>query len=189
MSLLHHLSTEELGRLFPITISEANPQWPAIYAAEKEVIETALPAEAIFRIRHIGSTAVPQLKAKPTIDILLEIQPTYPPRNLSEKMENMGYQTIKHPENPPPHLLLVKGYTPKGFRGQPVHVHVRYEGDWDEIHFRNYLRTHPEIADKYARLKEKLAIKHQYNREEYTYQKTAFVQKYTQIAKSRKAEC
>lgn len=71
---LNEMSNEELWLLFPIILSPHNPEWPRRYETEKELLIKTIGAENIVRINHIGSTAVPGLTAKPTIDILLEIQ-------------------------------------------------------------------------------------------------------------------
>ena len=68
---LNELSLSELGALFPIALSAYDPAWQARYAAEAALITEALGAGTVDRISHIGSTAVPGLLAKPTIDILL----------------------------------------------------------------------------------------------------------------------
>ena len=70
---LSKLSTEELGKLFPIIVSKYNADWPVIYQLEKEKILKIIPKKELLRINHIGSTAIPGIKPKPTIDILLEV--------------------------------------------------------------------------------------------------------------------
>jgi len=70
---LHKLTSKELGRLFPIVISEPNQQWPDLFVEEKNRIIALLGAQTAIRIEHIGSTAVPGLAAKPTIDMLVEV--------------------------------------------------------------------------------------------------------------------
>ncbi|MEI2986895.1 MAG: GrpB family protein [Alistipes inops] len=53
--------------------------WPEAYRSESFRLREAVGSD-IVRISHIGSTAVLGLTAKPTIDILLEIEPdTYLP--------------------------------------------------------------------------------------------------------------
>ena len=42
--------------------------------------------------------------------------------------------------------------------------------------FRDYLRTHPDAARDYQRLKRKLAAKHRADREAYTDAKAAFIE-------------
>ena len=100
-----------------------------------------------MKIDHVGSTAIPGLKAKPTIDILLQISEQIEIQKLKDTFKSLGYLINDHPENPAPHLTFVKGYTAQGFKGQAYHVHIRYIGDWDEVRFRDYLIKNKEIAD------------------------------------------
>jgi GrpB-like predicted nucleotidyltransferase (UPF0157 family) len=44
-----------------------------IYQAERKKIFDSISESEIIRINHIGSTAIPNLKAKPTIDILVQV--------------------------------------------------------------------------------------------------------------------
>lgn len=52
-----------------ITVVDHNPAWAAQYAAEAEKLRAVL-GENCTAIHHIGSTAVPGLKAKPILDIM-----------------------------------------------------------------------------------------------------------------------
>lgn len=90
-------------------------------------------------------------------------------------MQKCGYRYLKEPDNPPPHMMFIKGFTPEGFAGQVYHVHVRYQGDWDEIWFRDYLIAHPDIAREYGELKMRLKDLHEHNRDAYTHAKTGFI--------------
>ncbi|MGM0498943.1 MAG: GrpB family protein, partial [Bacillota bacterium] len=71
---LSEMSLEELWQLFPIILKEHNPEYKNWYLEEKFNLTAVLPEKNIGRINHIGSTAVPGLLAKPTVDILLEIK-------------------------------------------------------------------------------------------------------------------
>lgn len=119
---------------------------------------------------------MPGLAAKPTIDILIQIDSDCEMDKLTKNLYALEYHCIPKPENPPPGLMFVKGYTPEGFRGQAFHIHVRYGGDWHEIHFRDYLRKSPETAKAYAYLKRRLADLFQNDRDGYTEAKTDFIQ-------------
>lgn len=82
-------------------------------------------------------------------------------------------------------MMFVKGYTEEGFKGQVFHIHVRYKGDWDEIYFRDYLKSHPETAKKYGELKLKLVEKFRNDREKYTESKTNFIKKINKLARKK----
>src|SRR5215468_7201875 len=51
-----------------IEIAAYSPEWPVRFEASKELIAQALPGVAL-NIEHVGSTAVPNLAAKPIIDM------------------------------------------------------------------------------------------------------------------------
>lgn len=180
---LNEMSNIELGELFPVIISEPDPDWPAIFEREKEKILASLGKHNILSIEHIGSTAVPNLKAKPTIDILIEVPPSFDKKGFIKKLSDLDYSYSPNPENPAPHMMFMKGYSLTGFAGQAYHVHVRYKGDWDELYFRDYLRNHPKVAKEYEELKVKLSLQYKNDREKYTNLKTEFIQRVTETAR------
>jgi len=182
---INNLSVEELGQLFPIILSEPKPDWISIYKKEEKEIIAIIGKDNIDRIEHIGSTAVPGLISKPTIDILLEVKNKLKNKFLINSLKSIHYQYIPKPENPPPHMMFAKGYTEQGFKGQAYHIHVRYLGDWDELYFRDYLIIHSEIAKKYGKLKQELAKKYRNNREAYTEAKTEFINRINTLARKK----
>jgi GrpB-like predicted nucleotidyltransferase (UPF0157 family) len=177
------MTTDELGQLFPIIITDYNPDWPGLAAVESKNILEAVEKESISRIEHIGSTAIPGLCAKPTIDFILEILDVTNCDLLIRQLERIGYHFIPKPENPPPHMMFVKGYAESGFTGQTFHVHIRYPGDWDEIVFRDYLKKNKSVTADYARLKRELSDKFKNDREKYTDSKTTFIKNIILIAR------
>lgn len=179
------LSSEDLGKLFPIRITEYNPDWPGLFTTEKETIQKFVGISNILRIEHIGSTAVPGLCAKPTIDILVEIKDETNIELIINNLKRADYHYISRPENPSPHMMFAKGYSDKGYIGQAYHIHVRYSGDWDEILFRDFLIRNPDIAREYEKLKLRLAGNYINDREKYTISKTEFI---TRINKKAKEE-
>lgn len=180
---LQKMTNEELWALFPIILSEHRAEWTKFYEQEKDTIISALGTNNMYRINHIGSTSVPGLIAKPTIDILLEIPTDADIPSLTAALISAGYICNTQPNNPAPHLMFMKGYTPQGFRGQAVHLHVRFPGDWDELYFRDYLRSHPETAKSYGKLKQNLQLRYEHDRDAYTEAKTDFIQEATRLAR------
>ncbi|MCB2299253.1 GrpB family protein [Clostridium tagluense] len=177
------MNGEELGRLFPIILSEHDPMWHDLYLSEKNTLEKSIDLTNIIRINHYGSTSVCNLRAKPTIDILLEIQNHMDTEKIISLLKGIGYNYSPQPNNPAPHMMFMKGYTPSGFSGQAYHLHVRYSGDWDELYFRDYLILYPEIAEKYGELKLQLKQKYEFNREGYTSAKSNFIKNITEQAR------
>jgi GrpB-like predicted nucleotidyltransferase (UPF0157 family) len=180
---LTEMTNEELWQLFPIVLCEYQTRWESDFLTESENIQSRILPDCISRITHIGSTAVPGLLAKPTIDILLEIKEDTDTNLLINKMEAAGYIYSLQPDNPAPHMMFMKGYTLSGFEYPVYHVHVRYPGDWDEVYFRDYLRSHPEAVKEYSALKQKLKEKFEHDRDGYTEAKTDFIKRITKLAR------
>ena len=172
--LLSEMTLEELWRLFPIILREHDPEWKNWYAGEKELLAAHF-REALVRIHHIGSTAVPGLLAKPTVDILLEAAPEVPAAALRQMAAGCGYLVMAEAEKPFFYLDCCKGYTPHGFAEKVFHLHIRRPGGWDEIVFCEYLKKHPGKAREYAALKSELQRRFQYNRDAYTEAKGGFI--------------
>lgn len=180
---LSALTNQELWRLFPIILSSHQIIWKEAYHVEESSLRQIIDSRNITRINHYGSTAVPGLIAKPTIDILLEITETCDTDQLMETLIQYGYHYAPQPDDPLPCMMFMKGYSPQGFEGQAFHLHVRYYGDWDELYFRDYLIAHTSVARKYGKLKRSLLGTYQYDRDGYTKAKSEFIKKYTDQAR------
>lgn len=179
---LSEMTLEELWELFPIMLAEHNPAYEQWYLIEKEDIINHIGQEGIKRINHIGSTSVQGLIAKPTIDILLEIDDCNMDL-LKNAFIDMGWLLMSSENEPDMKMVFNKGYTPNGFAEKVYHLHVRHYGDWNELYFRDYLREHSEIALEYGKLKMSLLEKYKHNRDGYTDAKTEFILKYTNLAR------
>lgn len=189
ISSLENLNDEELGKLFPIEIVSYNPEWPRVYEKESKLLRNTLGNDIVLRIEHFGSTAVEGLSAKPIIDILIEIPPFT--EKLKEevvlKMKAIEYNFIWRTDEKIPYMNFVKGYTLSGYSGNVFHVHMADKSHplWDRIYFRDYLRQNKGLASEYEKLKVVLAKKYRNDRASYTRGKKEFVNRVTQMAKSK----
>lgn len=178
---LLEMTLEELWQLFPIQLSEHDPQWHAWYEGESSSLVRVLGGD-VARIDHIGSTYASGLVAKPIVDILLQVKPTADIAAVRGILEGNGWLLMaEHPERGD--LDLNKGYTSEGFAARVFHLHVRREGDWDELRFRDYLVEHPDVAAQYGELKRRLLVKYEHDRDAYTQSKTGFIR--SCVAKAR----
>lgn len=173
------------SRIYPIILSEYNPDWPKWFAEEKANLERLIGAENIARIDHFGSTSVPGLLAKPTMDILLEIAKIIDIEKLIELMPNEYICLQKEGNSLSEHdkVMFLKGYTDTGFADKVFHIHVRYPGNYDELYFRDYLIAHPEAAAEYADLKRNLFKNYEHDRDGYTAAKSEFIRRVTKKAR------
>ncbi len=189
------LSIDEFKKTFPIILKEYNASYRDWYESEKHNILNAVKAQDIARINHIGSSAVEGLIAKPTIDILLEIDGCCNVTKLIDDLKAVGYGTeIFSRKDDPMRLLLGKGYSSDGYADKVYHLHVRYLGDWDELYFRDFLIENPDVSTEYGKLKlniindiEKGIIERMPNGmpNGYSQAKLAFVKKYSNAAKQK----
>ena len=180
---LKDLTLEELWDLFPIILKKHNSEYKDWYNKKKKKLMKILDQNKIKRINHIGSTAVKGLIAKPTVDILLEIDKDYDLKKLKSNLKDNGWILMHENDMENLDLVFNKGYTPQGFAEKVFHLHVRYLGDWDELYFRDYLIKYEKVADEYGKLKKKLEKKYKHDRDAYTEAKSDFIKKWTKKAK------
>jgi len=180
---LAEMSLKELWELFPIILKEHNPKYKEWYESEEEQLLSCSKNQDIKRISHIGSSAVKGLIAKPTIDILLEVDRSCDITKLIESLKVKNWGLMSSAYEPDLRLAFNKGYTPDGFAEKVYHLHIRYSGDWDELYFRDYLLDHTDVAIQYGNLKLSLWKEFEHNRDGYTAAKTEFIARYTEKAK------
>ena len=177
---LEEMSLEELWQLFPIFLREHQDEWKDWYEEERLRLLSFLPEHQIVRLSHIGSTSVKTGWVKPIVDILLEIPKAADMAVMRDLLLQNGYLLMSESEG---RMSFNKGYTPSGFAERVFHLHLRYEGDHDELYFRDYLQEHPAVAKDYEKLKLSLWKQYEHNRDAYTDAKTNFIKKYTENAK------
>ncbi len=186
MKELKDMTIEELWRLFPIALEKHNTDYAAWYNEEKEKLARVLRELNIYRVNHIGSTAVKGLVAKPIVDILLELPENYDVNIATDLLQNDGWILMRQ-DIARKTIDLNKGYTPNGFAKKVYHLHVKPAGDWGELYFRDFLRQNPDVARQYEALKKSLLEQFKYNRDAYTEAKTAFITGNTEKARKEYA--
>jgi GrpB-like predicted nucleotidyltransferase (UPF0157 family) len=173
-----------------VTLSAPDPRWPAVFAAEKARLEGAL-APYVLAVEHIGSTAVPGLAAKPTIDILAGLALLADAPRCIPRMKALGYEYVPEFEKEIPERRYFRIRTPGDREGEDLfHVHmVEVGSDFFErdLLFRDYLRSHSEAARAYEVLKQDLARTYAEDRPGYTEAKAAFVRKAIAEARAERA--
>ena len=160
------------GRTRAYGVVPHDPSWSARFDAEAARISGALGSQVI-RIDHIGSTSVPGLVAKPTIDIQVSLRSLEPREAYSTPLRDLGYRHLLDPTSPDHEYASrdVDG-------GGAFHIHLCPAGSaWERRHleFRDWLRDHPDDAAAYARLKQELAAAHPNDIHTYTDGKSAFI--------------
>lgn len=162
-----------------VILKPYDPTWPVLFRTEATRL-VSLFEPLLGAIYHIGSTSVPGLLSKPTIDVLIEVKDLASVDQMDEKMLELGY--LARGENGIPERRY---YVKQEKVNHLVHVHVFQIGN-PEIHrhlaFRDFLRRHPETSQAYGDLKEELAIRHVLDPEAYTNGKEPFVREIDRLA-------
>lgn len=169
----------------PIKIVDYDSRWPRLYEAERRLILNVI-GQIVTRVEHIGSTAVPGLGAKPTVDIMVAVDHLRDAERCIEPLQRIGYEyQPEHEVSISERRFFRKGDPP---REQHFHLHmVELTSDFWQRHllFRDHLRTHLEVAREYYELKKRLANKYGSDREGYTEAKTSFI--ISTVAKAKRA--
>ncbi len=145
-----------------------------------------LIGDKVENIKHIGSTSVKGLGAKPIIDILIGVGTLELADQCVEKLVKNGYEYVKkHEVMFPKRRYFTKGSRKKG-RSHHIHM-VETQSPFYKNHilFRNYLRSNPSASDEYYILKKRLEKKYRNDREEYTDSKTKFIEKILEKARNK----
>lgn len=168
-----HLETGLLGGVerVRIKIVDYDNDWPGKFAAHAQIISAALGGVALS-IEHIGSTSVPELAAKPIIDILVVVQDSTNESVYLPKLEAAGYVLRVREPDWHEHRMF---RTPE----RDVHVHI-YSAGCPEIQrnlvFRDRLRTNVDDRRRYEATKRKLAAQDWADMNDYAAAKTQVIE-------------
>ncbi len=153
-----------------VELEPYSPAWVALYSAEEELLEQVFN-ENIVCVGHIGSTSIPNLRAKPIIDILLVLKNDFIFETAVELLAALGYR--QGPFKIEEGLFFIKG----NGNVHTHYLHLRKEmHDWKKyILFRDHLRSYPVVACEYELLKDRLRDQFHSKRELYTKGKEEFI--------------
>jgi GrpB-like predicted nucleotidyltransferase (UPF0157 family) len=149
-----------------IEVVDYAPEWRAAFEEEAADLAKVFGSH-LLHIHHIGSTAIPGLKAKPIVDVLVIIDDISTIDSFSAGMEKLGYRVRGECLDATIPGTPGRFYFSKDTRGvRTHHVHVCEVGHAeteDKLAFRDYLRAHPSAATEYGALKERLAATHHHD--------------------------
>jgi GrpB-like predicted nucleotidyltransferase (UPF0157 family) len=163
----------------PVEVVAYDPGWPAQYEEERERIAAALGGNPA--IEHVGGTAVPGLAAKAVVDVMIGVDDIERAGQAVAALIDLGYEYVPEFEAELPDRRYFRKGTPEAY-----HLHmVRVGSDFwtDHLLFRDYLRSHPQAAEEYSRLKRGLAARFRSDRKAYTEAKRPFIEAVTEAAR------
>jgi len=163
-----------------IVVVDYDPGWPAQAAQTITVLREAVPG-LFLEIEHIGSTSIIAMPAKPIIDLMVAVASLDDLATHDDALRRTGFGP-QH-TSMPDRLLYIRN---DGDR-HTHNLHVVPADTWEtrnERLFRDYVRTDPDLAQRYGDLKRKLAGTSG-SGDEYVRAKTALVQEGVDAARDR----
>ena len=149
-----------------------DPKWGTLFDEERRRLISRF-GEMPISIHHIGSTSIPNIYAKPVIDILVDVANLEQIDAQNSAMISMGYEVMGEFGIPG------RRYFRKDIEGvRTFQVHAFQVGS-DEIvrhlSFRDYLTEHPDEAQAYSDLKVSLIAQYDGNPDDYMDGKDEFI--------------
>ena len=142
-----------LSDMSRVEVREYDPEWPHTFEQIRARVWPAVQ-HAALSLEHVGSTAVPGLRAKPVIDACIVVASRRDIPHVVKGLAKIGYvhrgdlgvpdrEAFQHPEMLPKHHLYASHRTSVSLK--------------NHLGLRDYLRAHPAVAAEYGDLKASLA--------------------------------
>lgn len=148
--------------------------WPKTFELEKQKLLALIGGDICGSIEHVGSTAIPNMLAKPVIDIMCGVPSLQASKHLIEQLNKLSYCYYPYKAD-----VMHWFCKPKPMH-RTHHLHlIPFESTlWhDRLFFRNTLKKNPALAQEYKTLKQALASCFKMDREAYTQGKSEFIQR------------
>jgi GrpB-like predicted nucleotidyltransferase (UPF0157 family) len=150
-----------------------DPRWRDAFEAEAKHVAAGL-GENVVAIHHIGSTAIPNIYAKPVVDLLVEVRDITEVDGRSSAMESLGYEVMG--EYGIPGRRYFRKDDQEGIRTHHIHAfEAGSAGVERHLAFRDYMIAHPGDAQRYSELKRRLAEEHPQSIDGYMDGKDGFI--------------
>lgn len=137
-----------------VEVIKANPEWPSLFEMEALHLKNVLNC---LEIHHIGSTAIPNLAAKPILDMIPVVDSLLEVDFKASEMERLGYKVMGE------HGIAFRRFFQKKGLKASYNIHV-YEKGHPEIDrhlkFRDWMRENENDRKAYEELKINLAVKY-----------------------------
>lgn len=158
-----------------VEVVAPDPLWPARFSRTKDELAEVFPSASI---EHVGSSSVPGLASKDTIDIAVGVASVDEALTATalDRLSGLGFEYVAASfASDPDHAFLHRIID--DHRTDHIHV-MRIGSDAYESHllFRDYLRAHTDERLAYERAKIRLARECQFDRDSYVDAKQEIVE-------------
>jgi GrpB-like predicted nucleotidyltransferase (UPF0157 family) len=161
--------TQDSGRgIELIELVPYDPQWPIVFETWRSRLRSVLMPR---RIDHVGSTSVPGLAAKPTVDIQVSVDDIREEAAYVPAIERFGVQLRSRDDQH-------RYFRPFAGRPRDVHIHVCNAGsEWERRHllFAAFLKRDAGAREDYLKAKLAAAERWADDRVAYTEAKDAVI--------------
>lgn len=188
-----------------VKLEKYDPKWKSLFEIEKRKLINLLGSKGI-RIKHIGSTSIPDICSKPVIDIMIGVEEEKQLDSNIDKIISLGYTYVQKYEiympfrryffklkNPDIQLPKIIGFNDpdinKGNHEDCFHIHmVKINSDFwiNQLLFRNYLRENYKARKEYENVKKSLAKIEWNSINDYAEAKSDCISKILENARNRK---
>jgi GrpB-like predicted nucleotidyltransferase (UPF0157 family) len=156
-----------------VTVVSHNPLWRENFEQEAKRVAAVL-GENVVAVHHVGSTAIPNIYAKPVIDLLIEVKDINEVDQQSAAMESLGYELMGE------YGIAGRRYFRKdnreGVRTHNIHIFAAGSAQVERhLAFRDFMIAHPTEAQRYGELKRQLAEQHPQSMDAYMDGKDSFI--------------
>ncbi len=172
---LNNAQSEALALSEEVELVPHDPVWSDVFERERRRLDSSLPGQFV-EIRHIGSTAVPGLTAKPIIDLIAGVKDFSTLEATIHKLREIGYayaaSALAQSEDRK-WLFLHSG----GRRTHHLHLVGHRSDAWNaRVGFCERLKQDADLCQRYEALKARLRQESMGDRDAYTQGKEAFIQ-------------
>ncbi len=161
-----------------ISLQDHNPLWAKQFESLNSMFKIHLEGEFIA-IEHVGSTSIPDIKAKPILDIDIVIaNDDVVLSRVIDKLEVLGYKHMGNKGIPGREAFKMIKATNELLTSIDHHLYVCKIGCialQNHLNLRDHLRRHPDQALAYSQLKEELSQKFPFDMNAYVDGKTDFI--------------
>ncbi len=158
-----------------VEVVDHDPAWAGRFAEQRVVLEELLRPWLAGPVEHVGSTAVPGLRAKPVIDMLAPVGSLAEARAAVPVLGEGGW--VFWPDDPFGHYRLWLLRPRPETRTHHLQVMEAADPHFQALlAFRDVLRADDGLRREHGSLKEQLSTEHRGNRNAYTNAKGALVE-------------
>jgi len=155
-----------------VELLEYNSEWPAMFENAAAEIKSILQ-DNLLEVHHIGSTSIPNIYAKPMVDVLPIVKNLSLVDSLNRKFEALGYVCMGE------YGIPGRRYYWKTKTNRTHNIHLFEQGSPEilaYLAFKEFMLAHDDYAQAYSLIKRNLAEVFSQDIENYVNGKASFIQ-------------